>query len=309
MDGVAGVTINGLNPNDSASYLWNNNETSPSITGLSAATYSVEVTVSNGCVLTDTIVVDVNSACNLNINFIRTHETDTNANDGSAIATVGGGSGNYEYFWSNNVSDTNAIYDLEPGFYTVTVTDVTNNCVSVDSVRIFSIEDPCLLVIQINSLGSTGAGETDGAATVLVAGGQPPYTYIWNTGSTSAQISNLSSGVYVVTVEDSEGCQDVQVTSLNVISVFELGDVSVTVNLFPHPTSDYLNLSLELEKDLNTNISVLDLQGRIVQAFGIVTFNGGNNNQILDVSKLSKGTYFIHLSTEQGTIQKAFMVK
>ncbi|MEO6131373.1 MAG: SprB repeat-containing protein, partial [Saprospiraceae bacterium] len=41
--------------------------------------------------------------------------------------------------------------------------------------------------------------------TVKVAGGQPPYTYKWNTGQTTFDISKLSAGEYVLTVSDSKG--------------------------------------------------------------------------------------------------------
>ena len=41
---------------------------------------------------------------------------------------------------------------------------------------------------------------------VSVTGTASSYTYLWSTGSTTAQIDNLVEGVYSVTVSDSFGC-------------------------------------------------------------------------------------------------------
>uniref|UniRef100_UPI0040491557 T9SS type A sorting domain-containing protein n=2 Tax=Flavobacterium sp. TaxID=239 RepID=UPI0040491557 len=50
-----------------------------------------------------------------------------------------------------------------------------------------------------------------GSATVQVSGGSAPYTYSWSpSGGSQATATGLSAGVYVVTVEDSNGCSDTQ---------------------------------------------------------------------------------------------------
>lgn len=46
-------------------------------------------------------------------------------------------------------------------------------------------------------------GNSTGSATIIAAGGSPPYTYLWNTGATTASITNKAAGTYTVTVTDS----------------------------------------------------------------------------------------------------------
>lgn len=49
------------------------------------------------------------------------------------------------------------------------------------------------------------ASDASGAIQVNVTGGQSPYTYSWNTGSTSSGITGLTPGSYSVTVTDALG--------------------------------------------------------------------------------------------------------
>jgi predicted outer membrane repeat protein len=49
-------------------------------------------------------------------------------------------------------------------------------------------------------------GAADGSATVIVAGGAPPYQYQWSNGQTTATAGGLSPGTYTVSVSDAAGC-------------------------------------------------------------------------------------------------------
>ncbi|MEZ4939746.1 MAG: PKD domain-containing protein [Saprospiraceae bacterium] len=48
-------------------------------------------------------------------------------------------------------------------------------------------------------------GDSDGIATVLAIGGQPPYSYQWSNSELTPTISGLSAGNYTVTVTDTAG--------------------------------------------------------------------------------------------------------
>ncbi len=53
-------------------------------------------------------------------------------------------------------------------------------------------------------------GSTNGAVISSVSGGASPYTYIWSNGATSASISQVGAGTYILTVTDATQCQAVQ---------------------------------------------------------------------------------------------------
>ena len=45
-----------------------------------------------------------------------------------------------------------------------------------------------------------------GTLNLLACGGVVPYAYSWNTGQTSSVLTNLASGLYTITITDSNGC-------------------------------------------------------------------------------------------------------
>jgi len=49
-------------------------------------------------------------------------------------------------------------------------------------------------------------GSAEGTIQLIIQGGSPNYTCVWNTGEDADQITNLMPGMYSVTVTDATGC-------------------------------------------------------------------------------------------------------
>ena len=65
-------------------------------------------------------------------------------------------------------------------------------------------------------------GATDGSIDVTVTGGTGIYTYAWNTGDTSEDLSDLGAGVYSVVVTDENGCSvsiEVEITESDAMTI------------------------------------------------------------------------------------------
>lgn len=58
------------------------------------------------------------------------------------------------------------------------------------------------------------AGDCNGEAQVTVAGGAPPFVFLWNSGDTTDMITGLCAGMYTITVVDNMGCSDTWTTLL-----------------------------------------------------------------------------------------------
>jgi len=130
--------------------------------------------------------------------------------NGSAIASISGGYTPYTYSWTGG-ANTQSVTALFAGTYTVMVTDA-NGCANTSSAV---ITQPAVLSASISAQNINCSTNTHGSASVTPTGGTPPYTYSWNSGQTTASVSNISAGVYSVTITDQHGCSQSKMDSVN----------------------------------------------------------------------------------------------
>lgn len=168
----------------------------------------------------DSLCVSATMPCpsNLSLASTMTDPTCAGACDGSVNITsiVNAYSGIAAVSWAGSVFSSTNPSTVCAGTYYVTVTD-SFGCAASDS---FLFADPALLSTNILAFGSI----CDSAGMLLsssTTGGPTPYTYSWNQGSTTPGISVNSSGIYVVTVTNANGCNatdSIIVAPVNAIS-------------------------------------------------------------------------------------------
>lgn len=118
-------------------YLWSNDESTPTITGLVAGTYTVTVTDDNGCSITAQTTLTQPTALSLSIPASVNPDC-PNAVNGSITADATGGTGTLAYQWNNGQTSATAI-NLAVGTYTVVVTDA-NGCSTTQSATLTSVD-------------------------------------------------------------------------------------------------------------------------------------------------------------------------
>ena len=195
------------------SYNWNNGALPPNNpeTGLPAGIDSVIITDGSGCTQKYTYTLTSVSSPSVTVNTGSV--TCSYLANGTATATVIGGTSAFSYTWTNSsgvtvASGTNvvSVSNLSAGSYTVLVSDAH----SCTTQTVFTISSPAAInptFVKQNVLCNGGTGS---ASITAVSGGNPGYTYLWSTsGSTAASVSSLSPGSYSVTVTDTNHCTDV----------------------------------------------------------------------------------------------------
>ena len=173
---------------------------------LCAGTYTLQLTDDVGCSTSSTF--DISEPTELAASVIDVqNESCAVGNDGSITLEVNGGTPTYTYDWGPLGQTDSIAINLSEGLYTVTVTD-DNNCEVILNQDIIAPTPPTINSMPDFALACNG--DSDGTLTVDAVGSVNPISlYNWSTGNSGISLTtetNLSAGVYYVTIEDAIGC-------------------------------------------------------------------------------------------------------
>lgn len=203
-DGSISAITNGGTP--PYLYLWSDNSTGNSIGSLSAGTYSLTVTDNNNC--KDMVYnIMISNPPALSVSTTYTNPSCHNGTNGTAIATVTGGTPPYTYAWPGGGTGP-SVSNLSSGYNTVTVTDI-HYCPAISTINLYN---PLALNIKDTTLIDQSYLAT---IDITVTGGQLPYSYSWSNGQTTEDLYHLSNGIYIITVTDFNDCISVDTININ----------------------------------------------------------------------------------------------
>jgi gliding motility-associated-like protein len=183
------------------SYLWSPiGGNAATANGLGSGPYSVLISDATGCSLTFPINIPAIGGPTVTISSIV--GSTCGQNDGSATATVTGGTAPYLYSWSPTGGNSAIANGISAGTYTVSVTDGAGCLVSETAI----VPGGAPIVIS-NTVTDEDCGQNNGQIALTVSGGVAPFSFSWTpTNQNAAVISNLSGGQYSVIVTDADGC-------------------------------------------------------------------------------------------------------
>jgi len=251
-------------------YNWTSGATAPDASGLSAGTYTLNVTDIKGCTSSNT--VNVSQPASFTVTTIVTPESCHNSSNGTASATAIGGSPNYTFLWQPGGFTNSNIANLQNGTYTVTATD-TKGCTATGFAI---INEPLELTINFISKKDVSCfSGNNGFVTANPLGGTLPYTYSWSpSGATTAGINNLQAGTYSVTVTDNNGCfANNNVTITEPSALLTVGSATIT--------------DVSCNGGNNGAITINPAGGTTPYSFLWQPGNGSNNT----ISNINAGTY------------------
>jgi hypothetical protein len=236
---LGSLYVTGLTGTPPYTYLWSNGETTQSITGLSDGTYSVTVTDGLGCSTSQGTIID--SVSVLNTITLTDVEPSCYTSDGEVTVYISGGTAPYHIQGSNGeVSITFAssytFTGLSAGYFFVTVTDA-GLCQSSSSTTLLTPN--AISIVTVNVTNST-CNNNGGGILVSIFGGTSPYlytltdslsnstTFIQPVQNGGANFLGLSSGTYLLTIDDNLGiCPYSQYVTVNNTVLYTLS-VSTT---------------------------------------------------------------------------------
>ncbi len=182
-------------------YLWENGSTTANRNNLIAGEYKVAVTDANRC--SETWIFTLKNPAPISAQVNTTEPACFGQTNGTATVTVSS-PGTHTFLWSTGAT-TSAIGNIGAGRYNLTVTNA-NGCKATFP---FTLNAPSAGIdISTQSSNINCFGQSTGQIQTTTTGGRAPYLYIWSTGSTLSNLSNLPAGNYAVTVTDQSGCGD-----------------------------------------------------------------------------------------------------
>lgn len=81
-----------------------------------------------------------------------------------------------------------------------------------------------------------------------------------------------------------------------------------SINVFPNPVSDNLNVQFNLSKESNMSLEVFNALGQNVYSLNNQNYHSGENTVSINASTMSNGVYMVILKDDQGSISRKFTV-
>lgn len=285
-------------PNFYSNAFWSDGSAGPSLTVATPGVYTVNVTTTSGCNLTDTIVVGFGTLPLVDAG------SSQNLCPGETL-TFDAGPGFSSYAWSTG-ANTPSITVNAAGTYTVTVTN-QDGCSGIDVINLVNLNLP---VAAFNFVqGAGGLVNFTNASTDAVS-----YQWDFNgDGTNDAFTLNpfytyFSTGNFTVRLIATNECgvdtlfQTILVSSLN-----DLG-AGPGLQLFPNPVQEILYLQAPaLNKGETSLLSVYNQSGQLVMAEPLSNRPTSDGQFQIDVSSFHQGVYHLQIQSSAGVFNTRFI--
>lgn len=293
--GTATITPAGGTP--SYTYVWSNTSTANSVTGLGPGPVTATVSDANACSVTASATIV--QPAPFTANAASTAVSCNGQSSGSATVTTSI-QNSFTYIWSNGATAA-TITNLTAGNYTVSVSD-TSGCSATAST---SVTQPTAVMASATSTDATNGA--NGTASSTASGGTSPYTYAWSNASTSADITGLAAGNYIVTVTDANNCSasaSVTIISTGINSV--AGNIT-SITLIPNPASSQVKIVVSLESPETLEFRLVDVTGKYIYTARELAAGGTITHQ-LDLNEYAAGIYLIEITAGNDVTRRKLVI-
>jgi len=146
--------------------------------------------------------------CSLNpvlLEIVESKDAGCGASNGSFTVNAVGGEGPYDYSSDLGNNSDGIFENVSAGSIKVVATDV-RGCAAELSVTIFNLDGVNITDVVVSD---SGCDTSNGVIHIEAEGGEDPYLYSINGGSTQTNnvFSSLAEGQYIVNVTDQLGCE------------------------------------------------------------------------------------------------------
>ncbi|MFN8299090.1 MAG: gliding motility-associated C-terminal domain-containing protein [Chitinophagales bacterium] len=203
------IAVTAANGSGNYSYSWAGGQTTSSISNQPAGTYYVTVTdnaYANCTRDTSFTLANPNAPTLSTSNVVN---PTCAGNDGSLTVSLSGGQAPYQVTVDTGGTPqtftlpfpiSQALNNLPAGTVTISVTDAAG-CSATTTVTLTAPANCCTFTVS-TAITQPNCGVADGSIALTATNGSGNYSYSWAGGQTTATISSISAGVYMVTITD-----------------------------------------------------------------------------------------------------------
>lgn len=181
-------------------YLWNTGAVTEDLTSIISGDYTLVMIDTNGC--TETMDFTITEPPLLTETATTSSISCFGFTDGLIDVSPGGGTPGYDFLWDTGATSED-LTDIGAGIYSFTITDA-NGCILSG---VYTLIEPSELIMTATSTAVSCKDFTDGTIDVSTFGGVSGYSYLWNTGAITEDLSGLGAALYLLTVTDENGCE------------------------------------------------------------------------------------------------------
>lgn len=248
----------------SPTFAWSNGATTPTISGLSAGTYTV--TVTNGsCVIIES--VDILDAGQITAGILP--ESTCQPDYLTAVPT--NGAAPYTFLWDDGATDKNIVSIVPGNSYYVTITDA-NGCFDSTS---YLVPNPAPVTATYVVIDAT-CNNKNGGIDLTMTGGTLPFNYQWSYGNANVKdLFGIYPGQYSVSIVDNNGCE------LEINNMVVGGQTAITVGRsITNPNASNAGGAINITVSGVTNPTFLWSNGAVTE----------------DINNLSAGWYTVSIT-------------
>jgi len=273
-------------------YLWSNGSAALDLDSLGAGNLDLNVFDAHGCLVNQSFVIaDVHEP------IFTTQQVNVSCfgdNNGQVELVFNNPSEVTSVTWDNGASGS-VINNLPLGSYTATIFYNNGSC---SLTQVASVLSPMALSISATTIDidSLNAGSID----ITVVGGTAPYTYNWDNNEQSEDITNLTAGVYSVSVTDAAGCSFATFYEIFEDTTQQSAGVNTlpnfSINAYPNPSNG--NITISWTGDLSS-FELVNAAGQL-----ILKEDTFISNSML-INNLGSGVYFARYHAKNEVLSKS----
>ncbi|MCC6180523.1 MAG: T9SS type A sorting domain-containing protein, partial [Bacteroidia bacterium] len=276
-----------LTATGATSYTWNTGQNTASIVVSPTTTTTYIVTgIVNSVSKKDTIIVNVNPKPTVNAG------ADQNICAGNSTTITATGASSYSW----NTGQSTASFPVTPtSTTTYIVTGTSLGCSAKDTV-----------IVTVKPLPNVNFTKIVNGANVQFTGPAGNTNYSWSFGDATPN-STVQSPLHVYTTNGKKyitltailnGCSGQKLDSVVISITAILNNISFidNIDIYPNPTDNFVRIQLNAKKSASFNISLISIDGKIVQSKDYK--NTSVINDEIDLKNYSSGIYMLNISAE-----------